>query len=605
MQQTAKTARIYGALGASGFAVILWLVLIAFYMIAQRDLVAAMRFPDADDEMRLAQVRDLIAGQHWFDIMQYRVDPQEGSGLMHWSRFVDAPLAGFILLLQSLLGEASGERWAVALFPPLLILPLFLIFGRILTALGDRHLVATGLLIAFSGATFLQYFTPMRIDHHGWQLLLSVAMAWIALRSPSLANGLAAAAVITLHAEISLEALPYLAIFGGLFACEWLRDPQTGRRLLGFASGLIGFPAVWLLAMRGPTSTLTVYCDAFSLPYGAAVAAGGLVLAASLLGPTRLLRSPLRRLLALTIAALAGGLVFVLTGQECLGGPFGALDPLVRQHWYEWVSEGRPIWSHANTYGVVYIVPTLIGLGALTFAWRRSRNGPFAENWTRLAVIAVGSAVASAFVTRMGATTHAFLLPGFAVMALALWRWSRTRSSSLGRVGSALLVLTALPAVDAAIAIQVARTLVGQSAPTKAEASDCPSAVSAAALADEPRAHLFAPIDIGPALLVRTPHSVVATGHHRNEKAMRRVISAFLAKPAVAEQVVRTEGADFLVFCRGFYEVQRFAAAAPDGLAARLAQRKPVPWLRHDPRLSSESLSVYRILPPTGRSATN
>ena len=585
-------------------ALAVWLAIAALLIYLSWPNISARSGWDPDDQLRLVQLRDFLAGQSWFDTTQYRLNAPEG-GPMHWSRLIELPLALIVLLATPLLGQAGAEMLAGTLVPLACFGLVAYMLGRIAVRLGGPMAGTIAVIMTMVSPAVSMQLRPMRIDHHGWQLLLSVAMAWIALRSPSLANGLAAAAVITLHAEISLEALPYLAIFGGLFACEWLRDAQTGRRLLGFASGLIGFPAVWLLAMRGPTSTLTVYCDAFSLPYGAAVAAGGLVLAASLLGPTRLLRSPLRRLLALTIAALAGGLVFVLTGQECLGGPFGALDPLVRQHWYEWVSEGRPIWSHANTYGVVYIVPTLIGLGALTFAWRRSRNGPFAENWTRLAVIAVGSAVASAFVTRMGATTHAFLLPGFAVMALALWRWSRTRSSSLGRVGSALLVLTALPAVDAAIAIQVARTLVGQSAPTKAEASDCPSAVSAAALADEPRAHLFAPIDIGPALLVRTPHSVVATGHHRNEKAMRRVISAFLAKPAVAEQVVRTEGADFLVLCRGFYEVQRFAAAAPDGLAARLAQRKPVPWLRHDPRLSSESLSVYRILPPTGRSATN
>lgn len=566
MQQTATTAKVFGSLGPAALAAMLWLALVAFNLVAQHDAIAAMRFPDADDEMRLAQVRDLIAGQPWFDIMQYRVDPQGGGGLMHWSRFIDAPLAGLILLLQPLLGDAAGERWAVALYPQLLILPLFLLFGRILSALGDRLLVASGLLIAFTSATFLQYFVPMRIDHHGWQLLLSVAMVSIALRPASLANGLVAAAVITIHVEISLEGLPYLAIFGGLFAVDWLRDPQTGRRLLGFVLGLLGFPAIWLLAMRGAVSTFTVYCDAFSLPYGAAVAACGLVLAAWLLGPNGLSRSRLRRFLALVIAAIAGGLAFVLSGPQCLGGPFGALDPLVRHHWYEWVSEGRPIWSHANTYGVVYFVPTLVGLAALAFAWRQSRNGPFAENWTRLAAIAIGSAAMSAFVTRMGATTHAFLLPGFAAMALALWRWSRGRSSSLGRVGSALLVLAALPAVFAAIGVQLARPLIGQSPPTRSEASDCPSAVGAAALAREPLAHLFAPIDIGPALLVRTPHSVVATGHHRNEMAMRRVISAFLAEPAEAEAIVRAESAQYLVICRGF---TKWSASLP---------RRPADW---------------------------
>src|SRR3546814_4170089 len=64
--------------------------------------------------------------------------------------------------------------------------------------------------------------------------------------SDLLANGLAAAAIITLHMEISLEGLPYLAIFGALFAVDWLRDPRTAPRLAGFTGGLALFPWAWL-----------------------------------------------------------------------------------------------------------------------------------------------------------------------------------------------------------------------------------------------------------------------------------------------------------------------------------------------------------------------
>ena len=131
----------------------------------------------------------------------WRVNPVEGGGLMHWSRFVDASIAALILLLQPLLGEAAGERWAIVLYPPLLMLPLFLLLVRNLGALGDRRLVVAGLLVAFTGATFLHFFAPMRIDHHGWQLLLSLAMVPIALRRPSFANGLIGAAIINFLVE--------------------------------------------------------------------------------------------------------------------------------------------------------------------------------------------------------------------------------------------------------------------------------------------------------------------------------------------------------------------------------------------------------------------
>src|SRR5712664_3852165 len=60
-----------------------------------------------DDAMRLVEVNDLIAGQGWFDLMQYRLDPP--GSLMHWSRVIDAPLAALILMLRPLAGMAGAE----------------------------------------------------------------------------------------------------------------------------------------------------------------------------------------------------------------------------------------------------------------------------------------------------------------------------------------------------------------------------------------------------------------------------------------------------------------------------------------------------------------
>ena len=51
---------------------------------------------DNDSLLRLVQVRDLLGGQGWFDLHQYRMGP-EGGFVMHWSRLVDAPIAAIIL----------------------------------------------------------------------------------------------------------------------------------------------------------------------------------------------------------------------------------------------------------------------------------------------------------------------------------------------------------------------------------------------------------------------------------------------------------------------------------------------------------------------------
>src|SRR3546814_18866070 len=67
------------------------------------------------DAMRMAQVRDLLAGQGWWDLTQYRVNPADGGVLMHWSRIVDAPIAGGILLLRPLFGQPLAEQMVMAI----------------------------------------------------------------------------------------------------------------------------------------------------------------------------------------------------------------------------------------------------------------------------------------------------------------------------------------------------------------------------------------------------------------------------------------------------------------------------------------------------------
>jgi len=68
---------------------------------------------DTDDNMRMMQVRGLLHGQGWFDLQQHRL---AGSNI-HWSRLVDLPIAGLILLLRPLVGGAAAERWAVGIAP--------------------------------------------------------------------------------------------------------------------------------------------------------------------------------------------------------------------------------------------------------------------------------------------------------------------------------------------------------------------------------------------------------------------------------------------------------------------------------------------------------
>ena len=81
-------------------------------------VLAALHWPDplaapmdADSLLRLVQVRDLVAGQGWYDLIQHRLQPPAGLD-MHWSRLLDAPM----LLLSRLFGEhAMLYLWPLSL----------------------------------------------------------------------------------------------------------------------------------------------------------------------------------------------------------------------------------------------------------------------------------------------------------------------------------------------------------------------------------------------------------------------------------------------------------------------------------------------------------
>jgi len=582
------------ALSPDRLALILWLGFAAASLFLHRDAIANLAFSDPDNAMRLAQVRDLVGGQNWFDTVQYRTNPGGGGGPTHWSRFIDAPIVGLIELFSLFVDPLTAERWVLAIYPPLLALPLLLVFSRILQILGDRPFVFIGLAIAATTISYLHHFAPLNIDHHNWQVLLSVILLWLALRPASFANGLLSALAASIYVEISLEGFPFLGLFWALFVFDWLRDPAKSSRLRGFSAGMILFPALWSLPFRGTTYLSTVFCDSFSLPYLLATASAGAVFLIALTAPSRWTASLGQRVSIVAAAGIVFAAGFVLTGTACLAGPFGELEPLVRTYWYEPILEGRPLWEQVPARRAAYILPTIVGLGAVLWAWCRARGRPEAENWRRLGLMILFAAIMAILVIRSLAVAHAYMVPAFAALALAFWRWGDAGTSIWRRLTGTLLLLLSIPTIAMALGFNLS-LLTAKSAAGRASGSD-PVCLSEGypALADERPALLFASINIAPTLLVSTPHSVVTTGHHRNHAAINRVLSAFLAPPAAARPLVSVGGAQYLVFCEN--DIAPLAAARPHGLAAHLLRSQPVDWLEPQPRLSSGTFHVYRIV---------
>ena len=94
----------------------IWMLVAVAILFLARDVVATWEMGDPDDQMRLLQVRDWVAGQSWWDITQYRMNAPDG-GDMHWSRLVDVPLALVIVAATPFLGQATAEQLAATAVP--------------------------------------------------------------------------------------------------------------------------------------------------------------------------------------------------------------------------------------------------------------------------------------------------------------------------------------------------------------------------------------------------------------------------------------------------------------------------------------------------------
>jgi hypothetical protein len=156
---------------------LLWLAISVVLIFTGWDNIITRSGWDPDDQLRMVQLRDFLNGQSWFDITQYRMNAPAGAP-MHWSRFVELPLALVILLASPLFGQPIAEMLAGTLIPLLGLGLTALLLGQIATQLAGRNAGIVAVVLTFLSPDIIPQFRPMRIDHHGWQIL----MACLALR---------------------------------------------------------------------------------------------------------------------------------------------------------------------------------------------------------------------------------------------------------------------------------------------------------------------------------------------------------------------------------------------------------------------------------------
>lgn len=584
-----------------------WLILGAMWALCAMVMIAIFHtnialfnFMDTDDALRLQQVRDLLAGQSWFDVTQYRINPPAG-GPMHWSRIVDVPIGAMILLARPLIGQHGAEMMACIMVPLLLLGALCIALFVTMRRLAGDGLALFAVALLLLTPTILIQFPPMRIDHHGWQILMaSVALAG-AIDPRPLRGGMIAGLALAVWLQISTEGLPYAAMFGGLFILmQWI-DERESPRLPSYACVLAGAGLMLLLATRGLRAPFASECDAFSAVYVWPLVLFALCLLA---GQWLSSRNRLMRLMVPgTGALLAMGALLSISSPCLTAGPFHQLTPLAYQQWYMRVMEGRPIWEQIASLWGVCVLPALFGLGATLWAARSAQDGAARSRWLIVALLLLGAFVISLAVMRAMSVAHLFALPGTVWLIARLAARVQKLTSPVLRVPLTVALMMLTPVGLASVWAILAAPL---EATPKLKTNCRTTAMLAPLQKLPPHSLLFAPLDIGPDILAHTSHSVVGTGHHRNVIGINTVTHAFLSPAEEARKDVigvnAGRGADYVVLCPRMNEVLLYGETNPHGFAATLSQGRLPPWL--EPVGDSGPLRIYRVKTQPGTKAS-
>jgi len=600
--------------------ILFWIGTAAVLLYMKRHSIYWFALSDTDDNMRFNQVRDWLGGQGWYDLRQYRMNPPAGFNI-HWSRLVDLPIAGLLLVLKPLLGGFWADRIATAIAP---LLPMLL--GFMMMAVVARRLLSPGsypfaLAILLCAGDTLGMWTPLRIDHHGWQLaFLMMTVAGLTEPNPR-RSGLMIAISSALSLAIGLEMLPYVAFAGAAIALHWAWDRGEATRMRSYGVAMAMATTLCFLVFASNDNWHAV-CDALSPVWLTTVAAAALLLVAISFVPAP---HPAARLALVLAAGGSAGALYILTFPQCFGHRLEGLPPEAVTLWLSHVSEARPIYMHPLSTLVPMLTLPLIGsVGGLVAIWRL-RGTRAAADWLPVTLFALFATVLLFWQIRMSASAQMLAVPGATYLAKAGFeKLGESRWSALRLIGPAAaffvasgLVLTAsfsqLPThltnlkVADIWAIATGRkpfpkapaTLPnGKPRPnlTRLANSRCPTLPALEPFNKLPPATFFTLIDNGPRFITVTHHSAVAGPYHRNAQAILDVEHAFRGTPDQAHAIITGHHAGYVLICPHMSEATIYEAEAPRGFYTQLSRGTVPGWLTRMPLPANSPYQLFKVV---------
>lgn len=550
-----------------------------------RDLFATGSGLSPDDAMRIVGLRDLLGGQGWYDLVQHRVLPPDGLS-MHWSRYIDAPMAAILAPLQALVGPDTGARLLATVWPLAMGLVFLLLTAWLTRRLfGNQAAILALLAVAYyeqlSGAVFGAGAT----DHHSAQVNLMLALAaMLALPDRPLSRGVAGGLLAALSLAVGLEMILAIALAGAILVAAWTMGRQgAAHRLLGFSAAMALAAPLLMAGQLSPALWRIAVCDALSPPLLAVTTAAFLCSAALVTAGRRLHRPATRGAAIIATGAITTALLYPLI-RPCLAGPYTAMSAELQQTVLAQIEEIKPAsFFLANDPARVIILLLPFYIATLLFTLSvLARRG---QGVALLAFVLAG-AILSFWQVRM-------LTMGIPLVALAFGAggsWALSQAGTALRVFGALAILATLGGKPLASAYLHFTADPAKPPPVRAALSDdCATIDALRPLDAAPAGIIFNPLNLGPLILLSSHHSITSAPYHRSPDAFANGLLPFAKDEATLHAAIRKTGANYLLVCKGD------VIGPPDSIGSRLSAGATPPWLAEMP-VPSPHLRLLQVL---------
>ncbi len=542
-----------------------------------------------DDIMRLTVVRDLIAGQSWFDTTQYRMVPPEGLSL-HWSRYVDAGIAAIILPLSLVFEMDLAEQIAVGIWPTLIFLLTLVVLGfgtrRVFSAPAASFAM---LCLVIWPLTADVHSRPGNLDHHNVQFLMMLVMV-LAVIWPDGAKraGIVAGISAAFSLAVGLEGVLFIVVAGFVLVVRGAIEAERSR-LVAFCIALFFGSCLLWLGQAPPATRFMPVCDQLGTPMLGLVSVAAV---ASLL-PLMVLRGADRpaMILGSTIVLTSVGLaaVWPLLG-PCISGPYGNLPDALQTYISTSIVEAKPALVYAKTNAVpafIFLLPVFAAVLLGGWRWFRTmRNVPCQEN-KALGILLVFCVFGLGLVFYQMRTVilAATVVPmiGGVVMAQMLASYLKNRDALQGM----LMLGVQITFIAPTLIVNGLQPLLPDASQTDGQAvAACRTYETLQSLNDVPPGVILSHGNLGASIIWATHHDALSAPYHRSAAALGNGILPFAMEESEMEVYIRDTAATYLLLCRD----QAFDGA----FATSLVAGAQVDWLVPVP-LDNDALILFAL----------